>query len=200
MYVWKVTGELVSPKGITRDPNRIGAPAEDEEVRMNPLAKFSPSHFRSASNFGRDSEYRGPNEGAVPSFSGMLWSMARWDGSLLAPASENRVRNSWYSSGMSMGASLAGGSSMASMSAELIAKVEDSSCRRFSFLAIFLNAVSETAAMLIGSAGCAVTGGGVSCAAAEGRAGGKSSALILTEVWAQAVVQRAESNSIVPAA
>ena len=128
--------------------------------------------------------------------------------SLLASASEKKVRNSWYSSGMSMGASLSGGSSIALMSATLIAKVDACSRRRFSFLAILLNAGSETAAMLMGragrvaagGAGCVAAGGDASCAAAAGHAGGGSSALTLIIARVHAAAQRAESNPIVPAA
>ena len=69
---------------------RIGEPAEEEEVRMNPFAKFSSNHLRNASSSERDSDYRGPKEGVVPSFSGLVWVMGRCGGSLLASISEKR--------------------------------------------------------------------------------------------------------------
>ena len=130
------------------------------------MAKFSSSQFHNASSSERDSEYSGPKEGVVPSFSGMVWSMERCGGSLLASISEKRVWKSWYSLGIVEQFVLKVGLSMLSMSAMLIANVEAFSYNRFSFFAIFLNVVKETAAILV------VWGG----------AGGGSTALIFIVV------------------
>ena len=71
-----------------------------------------------------------------------------------------------------------------SISAMLIANVDAFSYNRFSFFAIFLNAVKETAAIL----------------AVLAWAGGGSTALIFILVWEQVVLHNVESNSMVPEA
>ena len=77
---------------------------------------------------------------------------------MLASSSENKALNSWYSSGMSMGAPFVGGASMASTSAELIIKVLAFSFRRRSFFTVFRKAVSDMAAMLIAPSFCGLGG------------------------------------------
>jgi hypothetical protein len=54
--------------------NKMGAPAGDEDVQMNPLDRFSSSHFFRASNSVLDREYIGPNGGVNPSLRGIWWS------------------------------------------------------------------------------------------------------------------------------
>ena len=76
----------------------------------------------------------------------------------MASSSENQALHSWYSSGMSMGATFVGGASMVSMSAELIMKVLAFSYRRRSFFMVFRNAVSDMAAMLIAPSCCGLGG------------------------------------------
>ena len=83
----------------------------------------------------------------MPSCSGMLWSPGWCGGSRLASISENRVANSWYSSGISGEWSWFSHSSMALMLAAEIGNVVAASCTRHSFLTVLLNMVREMAAM-----------------------------------------------------
>jgi hypothetical protein len=51
--------------------NRIGVPAGEEDAWMNPLDRFSSSHFFRASNSVLDREYISPNGGVNPSLRGI---------------------------------------------------------------------------------------------------------------------------------
>ena len=163
---------------------RTGEPANEEEVWMNPFAKFWFNHMHNTLSSERDSEYCGPKEGVVPSFRGIVWSMGQCGGSLLASISEKSDWKSWYSFGISEQFVFSIELSIMSMSAIVIANVDAFSYNRFSFFAIFQNAVKETAAILV----------------VLGWVGGGSMALIFIVVWEQVVLHNMELNSIVPVA